>query len=74
MKDLFKRILLGIIVLLITMLVFSLAVNFLEEKEYKYLTLENECGISNNCYLENQYTFCYINGISEIVKQFYSEK
>ncbi len=67
-----KRILIGIIVLLVIMNLFNLLVNLLQEKQYKYLTRDNEWGYSNNCYLdENQFAICNLDGELVIVRQFY---
>lgn len=52
---------------------FITIVQYLEikpEYEYKYLDLNNEYGISDKCYVENQVTICKINNEIAKVKQF----
>lgn len=72
MKSLIKRILIGLIVLVIVMKVFYVTVNFFKEKQYKYLTHNEEWGISINCYLdENQIALCLIEGSYRRVRQYY---
>lgn len=72
MKDLCKRILAGIVVLLIVFILLYLAINFFEEKEYKYLTIENEWGISSKCFLdEDQFAICKLDDDWVIVRQYY---
>lgn len=71
MRDI-KRIVIGFIVVVITMITFCIAVNYFKQREYKYMTLDNEWGISNKCYLdEDQFAICYLDGELVIVRQFY---
>ncbi len=69
-----KRILFGFIVLLLAMNILNLAVNFFEKKEYKYITFDNEWGISNSCFInKEQIAICNIDKKLIIVKQFYND-
>lgn len=72
MKPLIKRILIGFILVAIVLIIFYITVNFFKEREYKYMTLEDEWGISNRCYLDDdEFAICKINGELVIVRQFY---
>lgn len=72
MKLLIKRIIIGFIVVVVSMIIFCIAVNHFKEREYKYMTLDNEWGISNKCYLdEDQFAICKLDGDWVIVRQFY---
>ena len=72
--NLIKRILIGIIVLLIAMIIFCLFEKYCVPKKYKYLTMDEEWGISNKCFLDKQLAVCEIDGALEIVRQFYYER
>lgn len=74
MKNLIERILVGVIALEIVILSFNVAVNIFKtkEKQYKFLTINNEWGISSNCYIdENQYGVCFEGYTLIQVRQFY---
>lgn len=72
MKSLIKRILIGLIVVVIAMIIFYISVNYFKQREYKYMTLDNEWGLSNKCYLdEDQFAICKLDGDWVIVRQFY---
>lgn len=72
MKDLVKRFLIGFILVIVVLIVFYIAVNYFEKREYKYMTLDNEWGISNRCYLDDdEFAICKINDELVIVRQFY---
>lgn len=74
MKEIVERILVGIIAFEIVVLAFHIAVDIFEnkEKQYKYLTIENEWGISNKCYIDNdQFAVCEIDEVLTIVRQYY---
>lgn len=67
-----KRILIGLIVLVIAMIIFYISVNYFKQREYKYMTLDNEWGISNRCYLDDdQFAICKLDNEWVIVRQFY---
>lgn len=67
-----KRIVIGLIVLVIVMIIFYITVNFFKEKQYKYMTSDNEFGISNKCILDdNQFALCLVEGSYRRVVQFY---
>lgn len=70
-----KRIVAGFVVLAAVYFILYIFVNLFQEKEYKYLTLDNEWGISNKCYLdEDQFAICNLDEESVRVRQFYFEK
>lgn len=72
MKLLIKRIIIGFIVVVVSMIIFCIAVNHFKEREYKYMTLDNEWGISNKCYLDDeQFAICKLDDDWVIVRQFY---
>lgn len=74
MKNLIERILVEIIAFEIVILAFNIAVEIFgtKEKQYKYLTIDNEWGISSNCYIdENQYGVCFQGYELIQVRQFY---
>lgn len=72
MKDLIKRFLIGFILVVVELIVFYIAINYFQKREYKYLTLENEWGISNKCYIDNdQFAVCEIDEVLTIVRQYY---
>lgn len=70
-EDLLKRIFAGFVILLIVFATIKI-VNNIFNKEYKYMTFDDEWGISTNCYIDkSQYAQCYINNELTLVKQFY---
>lgn len=72
MRSMVKRILIGFLILAIVYCVFYIAVNYFKQREYKYMTLDNEWGISNKCYLdEDQFAICKLGDELVIVRQFY---
>lgn len=72
MKDIAIRALIGIVLVIVVLIVFYIAVNYFEKREYKYMTLDNEWGISNKCYLdEDQFAICKLGDELVIVRQFY---
>lgn len=67
-----KRIVVGFVVLAAVYFILYIFANLFQEKEYKYLTLENEWGISSDCYVDNdQFAICEIDEVLTIVRQFY---
>ena len=73
MKEIEEKILVGIIALEIIILAFNIAVTIrTKEKQYKYLTIDNEWGISNNCFIDEfQYGVCFDSYELIQVRQFY---
>ena len=74
MKNLVERMLVGIIAFEVVILSFNIAIDILKpkEKQYHYLTIENEWGFSSNCYLdENQNAVCFEEYELVRVRQFY---
>lgn len=70
-----KRIVVGFVVLAAVYFILYIFVNLFQEKEYKYLTLDNEWGISNKCYIdEDQFAICNLDEELVRVRQFYFEK
>ena len=75
MKDTIKRILIGCIVLVITLIIMILFIKYHDqEKEYTYITMENEWGTSNECYAEDKILVCKDENKLIRVRQFYYEK
>jgi len=67
-----KRILIGLIVWCIAMIIFCITVNFFKQREYQYIDLNNEWGISNKCFLDkDQFAVCKFGEELIIVRQFY---
>lgn len=75
MKEIYKRILVILIVLAIVFCLFMLVVEIAKRtKTYKYLTYEDTWGTSKNCYETNTHYFaCEKNGETIFVKQYYWE-
>lgn len=73
MKEIGLRIIIGILSLNVVFSIFYVTVkSFDKEKQYQYLTIENEWGFSSNCYLdENQNAVCFEGYELIKVRQFY---
>lgn len=74
MKEIVERFLVGIIALELVVLAFNIVIDIAgtKEKQYKYLTIDNEWGISSNCYIdENEYGVCFQGYELIQVRQFY---
>lgn len=73
MKDVYKRIMVGVIVLVIVACLFALIVELAKRTGvYKYLTYEDTWGESKNCYIQsNQKSLCEIDNNVVSVKQYY---
>lgn len=76
MKDVYKRIMIGVIALVIVSCLFALIVELAKRTGvYKYLTYEDTWGESENCYIQiNQRTLCEIGNNVVSVKQYYEVK
>lgn len=76
MKNLIKRMIVVILFAIMTslILIFIARCSIKNSKKYKYLTLDNEWGESNNCYFQDsQLLVCEIENNLIGVKQYYEE-
>ena len=72
--NLLEKIFISIIVVLVAMLIFIVFVECNVPKEYKYINISGEWGVSSKCFLDKQSAVCEIDGALEIVRQFYYEQ
>lgn len=74
MKDIAKRIVIGLVIYIVIISSFYVIVEIVASRRYKYMTHANEWGVSNYCYVdEKQNLYCEIDGVLKPVQQFYEE-
>lgn len=75
MKDIAKRGLIGFIVFIISMAIFHLTVKVFEKREYKYIDMYENWGVSEKCFEENNKFYCKTEqGILNVLQYYWEDK